>query len=166
MKPSSRATEEDSAFDRLGAKVRLLFMRGSRRRLDGRSAILLTACAAASVILLLVFGPGAVDARGGPAVLEEGRIADKDITADREISFVDQNATRLRIEAEEHLVLPVFVVDEKPASRAIERFRDFQDLIGDLSSRAVAGNTLYLQVQSAFPGLLSEDEVLALARSP
>ena len=166
MKPSRRATGEESAFDRLGAKARSLFMRGPRRRLDVRSSVLLAACAAASLILLLVFGPGAVDSRGGPAALEEGRIADKDITADREISFVDENATRLRIEAEEHLVLPVFVVDEKPASRAMERFRDFQDLIGDLSSRTVAGNTLYLQVQSAFPGLLSEDEVLALARSP
>jgi len=93
-------------------------------------------------------------------------VADKDITADREISFVDEHATKLRVEAEARLVLPVFVVDDKPASRAMERIRGFQDLLSDLSSRKVAGETLYLQVQSAYPGLLSKEEVLALARSP
>jgi putative nucleotidyltransferase with HDIG domain len=175
MKPSSRSRaergSEDSAPGALQAKLRSIVRRAARgrsrrRALDGRSVAVVAACAAVSVLLLLAFGPGAVDSRGGPAALEEGRVADKDITADREISFVDENATRLRVEAEERLVLPVFVVDEKPASRAMERFRDFQDLLDEQASRKVAGNTLFLQVQSAFPGLLSEDEVLALARSP
>jgi putative nucleotidyltransferase with HDIG domain len=176
MKPNSRPNAEDSAPGPLEAKFLSIFRRAgigrlgrerSRRRgLDGGSLALVAACSAASVLLLLAFGPGAVDSRGGPDAIEEGRVADKDITADREISYVDENATRLRIEAEERLVLPVFVVDEKPASRALERFRDFQDLLDDQASRKVAGRTLYLQVQSAFPGLLSEEEVLALARSP
>ena len=168
--PFERGAErgaEESAPRLLAAKLRMAFRRSSRHNaLDLRSAIVLAAIASASFVLLLAFGPGAIDSRGGPAVLEEGRVADSDITADREISFVDDNATMLRIEAEQRLVLPVFVVDEKPASRAVERFRDFQDLMGDLSSRKVAGDTFYLQIQSAFPGLLSKDEVLALARSP
>jgi membrane-associated HD superfamily phosphohydrolase len=133
---------------------------------DGRTLLVAAACIAASVLLILLFGPGAVDSRGGLEALEEGRVADKDVAADREISFVDESATRLRIEAEARLVLPVFVVDAKPAARAVERFRDFQDLLGDLASRKIAGETLYLQVQSAFPGLLAKDEVLTLFRSP
>jgi cyclic-di-AMP phosphodiesterase PgpH len=154
--------------DRLPERLRAWLLRrlSRRRSLDGRSAALIGSCAAASLLLLLAFGPGAVDSRGGPAALEEGRVAEKDFTADRELSFVDESATRLRIEAEERLVLPVFVVDEKPASRAVERFKAFQDLIGDLSARKVAGDTFFLQVQSAFPGLLAKEEVLALARSP
>ncbi len=137
-----------------------------RNGLIGSNLIVVAACTAVAVVLLLVFGPGAPDSRGGPTALEAGRVADRDITADRELSFVDENATTLRIEAEERLVLSVFVVDQKPAVRAIERFRDFQDLIGELSSRRVAGDTFYLQVQSAFPGLLSREEVLILAHSP
>ena len=167
MKPSSRPSSEDGAFGSLAASLRSAFSRGARGCvLDGRTVSVLAACAAVSLVLLLAFGPGSVDARGGPEALEEGRVADKDITADREISFVDENATRLRVDAEARLVLPVFVVDEKPAARALERFRSFEDLIGDLTARKVAGSTLYLQVQSAFPGILSEDEVLALAHSP
>jgi hypothetical protein len=137
-----------------------------KRAIDSRIVLLVGSLSALSLVLLLAFGPGSVDSRGSPSVLAEGRVAEKDITADREISFVDENATRLRVEAEARLVLPVFVVDDKPASRAMERFRSFQDLMGDLTGRKVAGETLYLQVQSAFPGLLSKDEVLALSRSP
>lgn len=139
---------------------------GGKSALDGRTLLAIGACVAASFLLLLLFGPGAVDSRGGPDLLEEGRVADKDIAADREISFVDEAATRLRVEAEARLVLPVFVVDAKPAARAVERFRNFQDLLDELASRKVAGETLYLQVQSAFPGLLSKDDVLTLFRSP
>ncbi|MGA2547578.1 MAG: HDIG domain-containing metalloprotein [Rectinemataceae bacterium] len=166
--PRAERGAEYSASRRLAERVRAKIGRPSfrRRELDGRTTILLAACAVVAVLLLLAFGPGAVDSRGGPAVFDVGHVADKDITADRELSFIDENATRLRIEAEERLVLPVFVVDRKPAARAVERFRDFQDLIGDLSSRKVAGDTLYLQVQSAFPGLLSKDDVLTLAHSP
>jgi hypothetical protein len=153
------------------ARVRSAFGRPGRRpagqrSVDGRTLLVAAACIAAAVLLILLFGPGAVDSRGSLDALEEGRVADKDVAADREISFVDESATRLRIEAEARLVLPVFVVDAKPAARAVERFRDFQDLLGDLASRKIAGETLYLQVQSAFPGLLAKDEVLTLFRSP
>ncbi len=159
---------EHPALRLFAARLRERIGRRSARRpaLDFRSVATLAACSAAALVLLLAFGPGSVDSRGGPAALEEGRIAEKDITADREISFVDESATRLRVEAEERLVLPVFVVDVKPAARAVARFRDFQDLVVDLSSRKVAGDTLYLQVQSAFPGLLTKEDVLSLSRSP
>jgi hypothetical protein len=136
------------------------------RRPELHSIVALGVCVAASAFLLLLFGPGAVDARGGPDLLEEGRVADRDIAADREISFVDDAATKLRVEAEGRLVLPVFVVDAKPEARALERFRSFEELLGDSSPRAQASETLYLQVQSAFPGLLPKEEVLGLSRSP
>jgi putative nucleotidyltransferase with HDIG domain len=154
------------------ARIRSAFGRSfgrgpaGRRNADGRTFLVAAVCIAAAFLLLLFFGPGAVDSRGGPDVLEEGRVAEKDIVADREISFVDEGATKLRVEAEARLVLPVFVVDAKPATRAVERFRDFQDLLNDQAARKVVGETLYLQVQSAFPGLLTKDNVLALNRSP
>jgi putative nucleotidyltransferase with HDIG domain len=151
------------ALARLGSSI--LHPAGGRGP-DLQSFLAVLACVAASVFLLLLFGPGAVDARGGPDLLEAGRVADRDIAADREISFVDAEATRLRVEAEARLVLPIFIVDAKPASRALERFRAFQELLGESASNGLAGETLYLKVQSAFPGLLSKEEVLALNRSP
>jgi hypothetical protein len=138
----------------------------ARRRADGRTVFVAAACIVAAFLLILLFGPGAADSRGSYEALEEGRVASADIAADREISFVDEGATRLRVDAEARLVLPVFVVDAKPAARAVERFRKFQDLLEQLAARKVAGETLYLEVQSAFPGLLAREEVLTLFRSP
>jgi len=149
------------------ARLGSAFARRPGRRGAGMHALLaVSACVAVSLLLLLLFGPGAVDARGGPDLLEEGRVADRDVTADREISFVDEGATHLRVEAEARLVLPVFVVDAKPAMRAMDRFRAFEELLGDPAPHNQAGETLYLQVQSAFPGLLAKEEVLSLNRSP
>ncbi len=135
-------------------------------RPDGGVAAALGILLALAFVLLLLLGPGAVASRLDPAEIRAGQVASRDIVADREISYVDQRATELRIEAEMHLVLPVYEVDDKPASRALERFRGFQDLLDELVARRLAGDTLYLKVQSAFPGLMSKDEVLALARSP
>ncbi|HUW42232.1 MAG TPA: HDIG domain-containing protein [Rectinemataceae bacterium] len=135
-------------------------------RPDGGVAAAIGILSALAFVLLLLLGPGAVASRIDPSEIRPGQVANRDIVADREISYVDQKATELRIEAELHLVLPVYEVDDKPASRAMERFRGFQDLLDELVARRLAGDTLYLKVQSAFPGLMSKDEVLALARSP
>jgi hypothetical protein len=165
MSPNNRINA-DSASN-MASRIRSVIRRNAgMHSADGRTVLVLAACAMVSIMLILAFGPGAADSHEGPAAIEEGHVADVDITADREISFVDEHATQLRVEAEARLVLPVFVVDEKPSARAMERFRDFQDIFGDLSTRKVAAETLYLQIQSAFPGLLLKDDVSALVRSP
>jgi cyclic-di-AMP phosphodiesterase PgpH len=171
MKTSKRengaARAEGPSLLSAAARLGLAFIRpAGRRGPDFQTLLAIGICVAASLFLLLLFGPGAVDSRGGPDLLEEGRVADRDIAADREISFVDEGATKLRVEAEARLVLPVFVVDAKPATRALERFRAFGELLGESTPRTQAGETLYLQVQSAFPGLLTKEEVLGLNRSP
>jgi len=161
--PAAAARSAGGAVSRFGA-----FLSRPRRGRgpDPQNILAAGACVAGAVLLSLLFGPGSVDSRGGPDLLEAGRVADRDITADREISFVDEEATRLRVDAESRLVLPIFVVDPKPAARALDRFRDFEELLGEADPRGVAGETLYLKVQSAFPGLLDKGEVLALGRSP
>jgi cyclic-di-AMP phosphodiesterase PgpH len=164
--PRGGASYADSPL-RLAARLGSALFRPALKRGPGMHTLFaIGICVAASLLLMLIFGPGAVDTRGGPDLLEEGRVADRDITADREISFVDEGATKLRVEAEARLVLPVFVVDAKPANRALDRFRSFEELLGDSASHTQAGETLYLQVQSAFPGLLAKEEVLGLNRSP
>jgi putative nucleotidyltransferase with HDIG domain len=136
------------------------------RRLSTPSTIALIGAVMLAALLIVILGPGAAASRDGLPDIEVGRVAERDIVADRELSYIDEAATRVRIEAEERLVLPIFVVDEKPAARAIERYRSFQDLMSDLADRKVAGETLFLSVQSQFPGLLPKEAVLALSRSP
>lgn len=130
------------------------------------AALVVAACGLAGLLLVLFFGPGAALADGSLAVLEVGRVAERDIVAEREISYVDEKATRLRAEAEERLVLPIFVVDEKSGRGALERLAAFRDLLLELSDEKLAPETLFLRVQRDFPGAMARDEILALARFP
>ncbi len=142
-----------------------------RERIAGRRGDRLTFFALAGAfvagfLLTLFLGPGAVLSRSSLDEVEVGRVAEKDIVAERELSFIDDKATALRVEAEERLVLPIFVVDEKVGEAALERFRLFQDLLTSLTAKKYAEDSLYLKVQSQFPGLLSREAVLDLARYP
>jgi putative nucleotidyltransferase with HDIG domain len=150
----------------LSGLARVVSSRLSARKPDAAIAAALGAALLLGAFLLVAFGPGAAAQGDVFASIEAGKVAERDFVADREISFVDQTATDLRVEAEQRLVLPVFFVDDKPASAALARLGQFQDLLDSLVARKIAGDTLFLNVQSQFPGLLHKDEVLALARSP
>lgn len=135
----------------------------------GEKALLpavLAALFVVGLVLLLSFGPGASFSEGALGEAEVGKVADKDIVADRELSYVDEKATALRLEAEQRLVLPIFVVDDKVGAAALSRFHDFQSLLLSLSGKPYAEESLYLRVQSDFPGLLSREDILGLARFP
>lgn len=128
--------------------------------------LILGAFFVAGLGLLLFFGPGAVVSRALGQSAELGKVADQDVVADRDLSYIDERATRLRLEAEERLVLPVFVVDDKVELAAMERFHLFQDLILSLSSKPFAPDSLYFQVQSEFPGLMPKESIVAIASLP
>ncbi|MBL8968710.1 MAG: HDIG domain-containing protein [Spirochaetaceae bacterium] len=136
------------------------------RRGDRSLSFAVAALFGVGLLLVLFLGPGAAISRNALDEIEVGRVAERDIVADRELSFVDDRATSLRLEAEERLVLPIYVVDEKVGAAAIERFRVFQDLLTSLAAKKYAEDSLYLKVQSEFPGLLDKESVVALARFP
>lgn len=133
---------------------------------DPVSAAVLGASFLLGLVLLLFLGPGAAVSVGMASGIEVGKVSDREIVADRDIRYVDGPATALRLEAEERLVLPVFLVDEKVGRDSLERFRAYQDLLLSLSARSLAPESLYLQVQSAYPGVLAKKEVLGLAGFP
>ncbi len=118
------------------------------------------------LVLVLFIGPGAAVSPNVIAKAEVGAVADTDVVAERDVSYVDENATALRFEAEERLVLPIFVVDAKVGEGAMERFRSFQDLVLSLSSKPYAADSLYYQVQSQIPGVLAKKDVTRLAAYP
>lgn len=152
-------------------KPNSLSLAGLRAALSGRSGdrgllLSLAGTFVLGLLLVLFLGPGAAISRSALDEIEVGRVAEKDIVADRELTFVDDKATALRVEAEERLVLPIYVVDEKVGEAALERFRVFQELLLSLSAKKYAEDSLYLKIQSEFPGLLSKDDVVSLARYP
>jgi putative nucleotidyltransferase with HDIG domain len=134
--------------------------------LDPLEAAILVVTFLASLSLLLFLGTGNGLPRGVAEGIAVGQVAERDVVAENDISYIDEKATALRFEAEERLVLPIFVVDEKVAARAMDRFRAFQDLMLELSSRPYAPDSLYFQVQSEFPGVMAKKDVLDIAALP
>ncbi|HEY9053344.1 MAG TPA: hypothetical protein VIO60_00855, partial [Rectinemataceae bacterium] len=132
---------------------------------DIRIAAPFLVCLGISTLLLLVLGSGALAARGAFASLVPGQVAEKDIKATQDVVYVDKEATRLRIEAEERLVLPVFQLDEKASQRALAQFADFAERFRSLAEENIAQETAILMLESRFPGQVPHATLLALASS-
>lgn len=118
-----------------------------------------------AVVALLFFGPGAMAVKRNFEGVKIGVISEKDITAGKDVIYVDKEATRLRIDAEERLVLPVFQLDNGITTRAINQYKEFQDSFRDLMEQDIAQETAILMLQSRFPGILSQDLLSMLAKS-
>jgi putative nucleotidyltransferase with HDIG domain len=136
------------------------------RGADGPATVILAATFVSGLALVLFLGPGAAVSSGAAQGNGVGKVAERDVIADKDVRWIDEKATALRLEAEERLVLPIFVMDDRVAERSLERFRAFQDLVLSLSSRPYAPDSLYYQVQSQYPGLLPRQEIVALAAYP
>jgi putative nucleotidyltransferase with HDIG domain len=97
-----------------------------------------------------------------------GSVATEDITVDRDIYYVDEEATRLRQEARGKLVPPVFILNDEIAVSSINTFNRFREIFHDTVHResAVHGTvrrsshdqqsieeTLLAKIQFEFPML-------------
>lgn len=114
---------------------------------------------------LLLLGPGANAARESFRGIMPGEVSNRDITAGKDVTYIDEEATRLRRQAEERLVLPTYQLDLAASSRILNRYRDFSAAFRELAAQDVALDTMALMLQSRFPGALGREELLALARS-
>jgi putative nucleotidyltransferase with HDIG domain len=97
---------------------------------------------------------------------EAGRVADRDVTAEQFISYVDEEATRLRMEAQERLVPAVFRFSPaagEDVRNAWQSFTAFADsLVKDGSSTGAA----LLAIQARYPGFFTGDDLEQYLRDP
>ncbi|MDR1506516.1 MAG: HDIG domain-containing protein, partial [Treponema sp.] len=117
-------------------------------------ASILTFVVTALVIILLGRG-----SRVDVGEFEAGKVADRDVISDQPVSYIDREATRLRMEAQEHLVPAVFKYSlpvNQDIKNSYERFSLFSR---ELFSSGVSPENYKLRVQSEFPGLV-QPEVL------
>ena len=63
--------------------------------------------------------------RGRYQGFETGVVAERDLFADRSITYADEEATKLKIDARVQLVPPVFIVQEEISERVNELFEIF-----------------------------------------
>ncbi|MDR2739667.1 MAG: HDIG domain-containing protein [Treponema sp.] len=103
---------------------------------------------------------------GGYTEFERGRVADRDIIAEYAVSYVDEDATRLRLEAEERMIPAVFIFSREAGDQCRSAFYRFTELSRNHFSQRSSAEAYKLTVQAEFPGAFSSDTLDTLFRDP
>ena len=96
---------------------------------------------------------------------EVGRVADRDVIAERAITYIDERATNLRIYAQQRLVPAVFHHSHRMTEDLRNRWDQFAALIISLSYVELSRDAFLLNVQSEFPGYFSAETLNLLYES-
>jgi putative nucleotidyltransferase with HDIG domain len=102
----------------------------------------------------------------GYTEFELSRVADRDVFAEHAVSYVDEEATRLRIEAEERLVPAVFVHSSTATGACRSAYRRFADLSRSIFAQGSSAGAYKLAIQAELPGAFHGDTLDALFRDP
>jgi len=94
---------------------------------------------------------------------EIGSVAERDYVVERDIIYLDQEATRLKREAAGKLVMPIFRVNEQIGEERLQSFSEFRERLLALRREGSSLDTVFLKLQVEFPGVLSKEQ---LARLP
>ncbi len=95
-----------------------------------------------------------------------GRVAEKDFVVDRDFPFIDEPATRLKREAREKIVPPIFQLNDAIMMDALRRFDSFSDTVIRLVQERASEEKIFLRLQMDFPGLLAKSGVRLLVSYP
>jgi putative nucleotidyltransferase with HDIG domain len=130
------------------------------------------ALAALSVFLisLILIIAGSVNAGSSAdsdlGEFEIGRVADRDVIAEQAVSYVDEEATRLRIAAEERMVPAVFLYSDAAGEEARGAYGRFAEFSLDLFSERVSAEVYKFAVQAELPGAFVGETLDMLFRDP
>ncbi len=97
-----------------------------------------------------------------PASYEVGSVAPRDVTVERDVLYTDVEATRLRQEAVEKLVAPIFRINEEIGQSKLLQFEQFSGSLSRLAAQGEPTGTLFLKLQLSFPGVLEQQDLARL----
>lgn len=129
------------------------------------SFILFLLAVAAFFIFMFAFPNNPILNRGKYHGFETGKTADRDIYVYRTITYIDDDATEVRIEAETRLIPPVFVIQEEITSQVRERFEIFSAVFSNKFPDSKNAETMFLEIQSVLPGVFSSNEISLIYNS-
>ncbi len=144
--------------------LKALFQRlGNAIQDKKRTIVLLSSFYVALVIISYVgFLQSDTLSRMNLAEFEPGRVADRDIIASRELSYVDENATAIRRESRKQLVTPVFRYDQYISNNMIDTFTAFTSFLGSTALEAKNADEFVLRVSAEYPDTLERQDLRGL----
>jgi putative nucleotidyltransferase with HDIG domain len=137
----------------------------SFRRLRLERWTIVTVAAAfivAAAIVLVTTQLPSLALRGRTALLDAGSIAERDYVVERDFRYVDEEATRVRRDAREKLVPPVFALNALVSSGAMDDFERFSQAFLRHVKLGSSGEQIYLAMQVDFPERFSRADIRLL----
>jgi hypothetical protein len=96
----------------------------------------------------------------------EGGVAPRDVVADRDLVYVDEVATQLKLEAAEKLTPPVFRVNDEITRLTVERYTQFETTFLEVFRKEGSLQKAFLQMQLVIPRSLTEEQIARLNSNP
>lgn len=93
---------------------------------------------------------------------EIGKVADRDVAANREISYVDEASTKLRRDAKQKLVTAVFRYDRLTSASMLSEFSAFVEHVQENLKEVSSSERFVLEMQQQYPGYFDAKIVQAL----
>jgi len=110
----------------------------------------------AVIVIITNINPD-IEKLGNLGDFEAGKVADRDIIAEYPLSYIDSDATRLRIEAQEHLVPAIFRYSADIGNEALNSWNTFCDFMDVLAAENASLVSMRLAVQAEYPGYFSAE---------
>jgi putative nucleotidyltransferase with HDIG domain len=98
--------------------------------------------------------------------IEAGKVAERDVVAEQAVSYIDEGATQLRIEAQERLVPAVFSFSPQAREGSLSTYDRFTALAYTLFANGASADAFKLAVQAGFPGAFPAETMDTLFRDP
>ncbi|MDR0690026.1 MAG: HDIG domain-containing protein [Spirochaetaceae bacterium] len=131
----------------------------------GPSLAMLSAFAVSTLVILGSANSGAGSA-GYIRDFEAGRVAERDVVAEQSLSYVDEEATRLRMEAQARLVPAVFRFS-LPATELIQNgWKDFSSFTENLIREGSSADASRLAIQVKYPAFFSGEDLNTYLTDP
>lgn len=142
----SRQNLENSFFTVLSGKLRKYFFTNLKTIILLFSAFVILSC-----ITIGIFFTSGGSAKIKLSDYGIGRVSDRDVVAVKDISYVDEEATRLRREATQRLVPGEFKFNSGITQAAKKRLSEFISIAEDCLSSSTDKLSFALEIQEAFP---------------
>jgi putative nucleotidyltransferase with HDIG domain len=148
----------------LGGSVFFKTLKPSRLRLGPALVTVIAFIIAVLVVILGIHKSG-----GGYRNLQEfeaGKVAERDVNAEISISFIDEEATELRLAAQERLVPAVFKYNHNSSDEMRTGYEKFISHSEELFKKNTSLEAYQFAVHAEFPGIFSNDVLDAFFNNP
>jgi len=133
----------------------------SRISLCRKTIIIVLALTFLGAMAILLFGNTMLPASRTMKVsdYQEGMVADKDIIVEQGITYIDEEATRLKQEAELKMIPPVFIVHDDITRQIMQEYAVFRSLMSEDVGETPDKDMLFLELQSKLPAVFAREDM-------